>query len=88
MYFFHFHLNRYPREKHQGAAFERRIAAVDLILYFNCSDVSITNKHIDINNQFLTFKFTSYYDGDYLIAGNLNQTHINSGCCIGGKTRG
>lgn len=30
----------YPREQAQGAAFERIIAPVDLILYFECSNVS------------------------------------------------
>lgn len=31
---------RYPRQKDQGAAFEKSIAPVDMILYFECKDVS------------------------------------------------
>lgn len=33
-------LFRYPRQKDQGAAFEKSIAPVDMILYFECKDVS------------------------------------------------
>lgn len=35
-----FLISSYPREQAQGAAFERIIAPVDLILYFECSNVS------------------------------------------------
>ncbi|XP_053953717.1 adenylate kinase isoenzyme 1 isoform X1 [Anastrepha ludens] len=33
-----FLIDGYPREKDQGAAFERNIAPADLIIYFDCSD--------------------------------------------------
>lgn len=32
-------IDGYPREKDQGAAFERQIAPVDIILYFECEEV-------------------------------------------------
>lgn len=35
-----FLIDGYPRQKDQGAAFEKAIAPVDLILYFECKDVS------------------------------------------------
>ncbi len=35
-----FLIDGYPRQKDQGAAFEKAIAPVDLILYFECRDVS------------------------------------------------
>lgn len=35
-----FLIDGYPRQKDQGAAFEQAIAPVDLILYFECRDVS------------------------------------------------
>lgn len=33
---YHIYNSRYPREKSQGAAFEKIIAPVDIILYFEC----------------------------------------------------
>lgn len=35
-----FLIDGYPRQKDQGAAFEKTIAKVDIILYFECKDVS------------------------------------------------
>jgi adenylate kinase len=35
-----FLIDGYPREPAQGAAFETMIAPVDIILYFDCSNVS------------------------------------------------
>lgn len=35
-----FLIDGYPREKNQGAAFEKSIAPVDIILYFECAPVS------------------------------------------------
>lgn len=35
-------IDGYPREKDQGAAFEMQIAPVDIILYFECAEVSLT----------------------------------------------
>lgn len=35
-----FLIDGYPRQKDQGAAFEQAISPVDLILYFECRDVS------------------------------------------------
>lgn len=32
-------IDGYPREKDQGAAFEKQIAPVDIILYFECAEV-------------------------------------------------
>lgn len=34
----------YPREKDQGAAFEKYIAPVDLILYFECADETMVKR--------------------------------------------
>lgn len=34
-------IDGYPREKSQGAAFEKQIAPVDIILYFECAEVRI-----------------------------------------------
>lgn len=45
-----FLIDGYPRQKDQGAAFEKSIAPVDLILYFECKDV---NLNFVINIQFL-----------------------------------
>lgn len=33
-------IDGYPREKDQGAAFEKQISPVDIILYFECAEVS------------------------------------------------
>lgn len=30
----------YPREKDQGVAFEKKIAPADLVVFFDCADVS------------------------------------------------
>lgn len=35
-----FLIDGYPREKNQGAAFEKAISPVDIILYFECKPVS------------------------------------------------
>lgn len=35
-----FLIDGYPREKDQGAAFEKQISPADLILFFDCADVS------------------------------------------------
>lgn len=50
-------MKRYPREKHQGAAFEKRIAAVDMILYFNCEDVRKPYNLQDIYHRLYILKY-------------------------------
>lgn len=43
MTIFFFLLNfRYPREKDQGVAFEKKIASADLVMFFDCQDVNKT----------------------------------------------
>lgn len=39
-----FLIDGYPREKDQGAAFERKIAPADLIIYFDCSDDTLVSR--------------------------------------------
>lgn len=41
-----FLIDGYPRQKDQGAAFEKLIAPVDVILYFECKDVSLSQNQI------------------------------------------
>lgn len=49
-----FLIDGYPRQKDQGAAFEQAIAPVDLILYFECKDVS------QFKNSFVYFPPSLY----------------------------
>lgn len=52
-----FLIDGYPRQKDQGAAFEKAIAPVDLILYFECKDVScLTLQMYAMNKDFSLFK--------------------------------
>uniref|UniRef100_A0A1A9W548 Adenylate kinase isoenzyme 1 n=1 Tax=Glossina brevipalpis TaxID=37001 RepID=A0A1A9W548_9MUSC len=39
-----FLIDGYPREKNQGVAFEKKIAPVDLIIYFECEDETLVNR--------------------------------------------
>lgn len=43
----------YPREKDQGVAFEKKIAPADLVVFFDCADVSCILQKI----QWLMSKF-------------------------------
>lgn len=40
----HFRHRRYPREKSQGSAFEKAIAPVDIILYFECQPETMVSR--------------------------------------------
>jgi len=44
---------RYPREQAQGAAFEKIIAPVDLILYFECSNVNIQSSSSNLEQSLI-----------------------------------
>lgn len=57
-----FLIDGYPRQKDQGAAFEQAIAPVDLILYFECRDVS---KFVEIRHH---FAISNRYIGHHLIS--------------------
>lgn len=39
-----FLIDGYPREKDQGAAFEKKIAPADLIIFFDCSDGTLVTR--------------------------------------------
>lgn len=50
----------YPREQAQGAEFEKIIAPVDLILYFDCSNVSLRKEKFSIW-PWWNFKASEFY---------------------------
>lgn len=59
-------IDGYPREKDQGAAFEKQIAPVDIILYFECAEVSSreeNEKKTKERNTIMCFVYVSGYNG-------------------------
>lgn len=59
-----FLIDGYPREKDQGAAFEKQISPADLILFFDCADVSMILYFIKI-----------YFKNFYFLA-NFGRPHF------------
>lgn len=60
-----FLIDGYPRQKDQGAAFESAIAPVDLILYFECRDVSDPTFDLKVFKFFTIIFMVGNYGGSH-----------------------